>query len=125
MGSYKWGYKSPNMYSYPTYNPIYNCPSTSKYGTDTKSQHEALHEADDPKQPGRHRQFDDQPLLSRLWPSARTVRVRRRVLGGSWVVISGVISPLSRVITIVTLLITLLISTHEPPSRQDFGFNLR
>ena len=29
MGSYKWGYKSPNMtykYSYPTYNPIYNYP---------------------------------------------------------------------------------------------------
>ena len=26
MGSYKWGYKSPSMYSYPTYNPIYNSP---------------------------------------------------------------------------------------------------
>ena len=26
MGSYKWGYKSPNMYSYPTYNPVYNYP---------------------------------------------------------------------------------------------------
>ena len=29
MGSYKWGYKSPNMgytYSYPTYNPTYNYP---------------------------------------------------------------------------------------------------
>ena len=29
MGSYKWGYKSPNMaynYSYPTYKPIYNYP---------------------------------------------------------------------------------------------------
>ena len=27
MGSYKWGYKSPNMgynYSYPTYNPSYD-----------------------------------------------------------------------------------------------------
>ena len=22
MGSYKWGYKSPSMYSYPTFNPI-------------------------------------------------------------------------------------------------------
>ena len=33
-------------------------------------------------------------------------------LGDSWVVISGVISPLSKVISIVTLLIT----THEPPS---------
>ena len=26
MGSYKWGYKSPNVYSYPTYNPTYNYP---------------------------------------------------------------------------------------------------
>ena len=38
------------------------------------------------------------------------------LLGGSWVVISGVISPLIWVITIVTLLITPLITTHEPPS---------
>ena len=36
------------------------------------------------------------------------------VLGGSWVVINGVISPLIWVITIVILLITLLIPTHEP-----------
>ena len=39
------------------------------------------------------------------------------VLGGSWVVIGGVISPLIWVISIVTLHITLLIATHEPPSR--------
>ena len=39
------------------------------------------------------------------------------LLGGSWVVISGVISPLIWVITIVTLLITPLITNHEPPSR--------
>ena len=29
MGSYKWGYKSPNMgykYSYPNYNPIFSLP---------------------------------------------------------------------------------------------------
>ena len=38
------------------------------------------------------------------------------LLGGSGVVISGVISPLIRVISIVTLVITLLITTHEPPS---------
>ena len=38
-------------------------------------------------------------------------------LGGSWVVISGVISPLIWVISIVTLLITLLRTTHETPSR--------
>ena len=38
------------------------------------------------------------------------------VLGGSWVVISGVISPLICIMTIVTLLITPPIATHEPPS---------
>ena len=38
------------------------------------------------------------------------------LLGGSWVVISGVVSPLIWVITIVTLLITPLITTHEPLS---------
>ena len=37
------------------------------------------------------------------------------VLGGSWVVISGAISPLIWVISIVTLLIT----THEPPSSNN------
>ena len=35
----------------------------------------------------------------------------------STVVISRVISPLRRVKSIVTLLITPLITTHEPPSR--------
>ena len=38
------------------------------------------------------------------------------MLGGSCVVISGVISPLTWVITIVTLLTTPLITTHEPPT---------
>ena len=42
------------------------------------------------------------------------------ILGGSWVVISGVISPLIWDISIVTLLITLFITAHEPPSR-GFG----
>ena len=37
------------------------------------------------------------------------------ILGGSWVVISRVRSPLIWVITIVTLLIAPLITTHEPP----------
>ena len=37
------------------------------------------------------------------------------LLGGSWVVISMVISPLIWVVTIVTLLITPLTTTHEPP----------
>ena len=44
------------------------------------------------------------------------------ILGGSWAVISGGRSPLRRV-TIVTLLITPHITTHEPPSRVlDRGF---
>ena len=43
------------------------------------------------------------------------------VLGGSWVVISGAISPRIWVISIVTLLIALLIAAHEPPSRFDKG----
>ena len=41
------------------------------------------------------------------------------LLGGSWVVINGVISPLMGVITIVTLILTPLITTHEPPSRPS------
>ena len=50
--------------------------------------------------------------------------------GGSWVVISGVVSPLIWVISKVTIvithtrgLITPLITTHEPPSRAK-GFAL-
>ena len=39
------------------------------------------------------------------------------ILGGSWVVISGVISPLIWVISIVILHIALLITTHEPPNK--------
>ena len=39
------------------------------------------------------------------------------MLGGSWVVISRVISPLIWVVSTVNLLITPLITTHEPPSR--------
>ena len=37
-------------------------------------------------------------------------------LGGSWVVISRVLNPLTWVLTFVTLLTTPLITTHEPPS---------
>ena len=40
----------------------------------------------------------------------------QELLGGSWVVRSGVISPLIWVINIATLLISSLINTHEPPS---------
>ena len=40
-----------------------------------------------------------------------------KLLGGSWVVISRVISPLMWVISIATLFVTLLITTPEAPSR--------
>ena len=39
MGSYKWSYKSLNIgysHSYPTYNPTYNYPWTSKWGKGTQ-----------------------------------------------------------------------------------------
>ena len=39
------------------------------------------------------------------------------VLGGLWVVVSRVMSPSIWVTTVVILLITLLITNHEPPSR--------
>ena len=45
----------------------------------------------------------------------------RFLLGGSWVVISGVISPLIWVITILTLLMTPLITPQEPPSDQSYN----
>ena len=41
------------------------------------------------------------------------------LLGGSWVVIGGVLSPLIWVIITVALIITLLITSHEPPSVED------
>ena len=53
------------------------------------------------------------------WNSKRDRRVDERwkqILRSSWAVISEVRSPLIWVITTVTLLMTLLITTHEPPS---------
>ena len=50
-------------------------------------------------------------------PASLTVTLR--VLGGSWVDISGLTSPLTWVITIVTALITPFIPTHEPPSNLE------
>ena len=47
------------------------------------------------------------------------------ILGGSWVDISRVISPLIWVISTATLLITPLITTHEPPSRVEEFTGLR
>ena len=49
----------------------------------------------------------------------RPVRMQSKpessIPGGSWVVISGVISPRIWAVTIVTLLRTPLITNHEPP----------
>ena len=53
---------------------------------------------------------NDPPLFEGL---GRRIPV---ILGGSWVVISMVISTLIWVVTAVTLLLTPLITTHEPPS---------
>ena len=44
--------------------------------------------------------------------------MERIVLGGSWVVISGFISRVTIVISQIRGLITPLITTHEPPSRN-------
>ena len=41
-----------------------------------------------------------------------------KVLGGSWVAISGVISRVTIVVTQIMGLTTPLITTHEPPSRE-------
>ena len=45
------------------------------------------------------------------------------ILGGSWVVISRVISRIIILITQVGRLMTLLITTHEPPSSPKFLHN--
>ena len=50
-------------------------------------------------------------MLIRLY--IRTIRV----LGGYWVLRSGVISQVTILITLTRGLITPLITTHEPPSR--------
>ena len=42
------------------------------------------------------------------------------ILGGSWDLVSKVISPLIGVISIVTLVITLLTKSHDPLSRFLF-----
>ena len=54
--------------------------------------------------------------LARLIPWRCFVNPNR-ILGGSWVVISGVISRVTIVISPIRGLITILITTHEPPSR--------
>ena len=64
----------------------------------------------------RKKTFVTEPLKI-LYLGFSSKNLRTKVLGGSSVVISGVISPLTWVISIVTLLITLLMTTYEPPSR--------
>ena len=55
--------------------------------------------------------------MERAWPAAACfARVFCCLLGGSWVVISGVISRVTFVITQIRGLLTPLITTHEPPS---------
>ena len=53
------------------------------------------------------------PTLPGSLESARSVPCSESLLGGSWVVISGI----TIVIDHTRALITLLLTTHEPPSR--------
>ena len=57
-------------------------------------------------------------LLGEEVQGTEASRTCMSALGGSWVVTSGVISPLRKVMTIGILLITLLITTHEPPCKE-------
>ena len=52
----------------------------------------------------------------RLQRVMKGFRVQTRILGGSWVVISGGISRVTILITHIRGLITLLTTTNEPPS---------
>ena len=53
------------------------------------------------------------------------MRVYIGILGGSWVVISGVISRVTITITHISGLITPLITTHEPPSMGFLSLRVR
>ena len=54
-------------------------------------------------------------LLERSWQPVVAWAGEVGFVGGSWVAISGVVSPPIWVISVVTLLMTPLITTHEPP----------
>ena len=54
--------------------------------------------------------------LSATWRQSISNHGRCNILGGSWVVINGVISMVTILITHIRGLITPLITTHEPPS---------
>ena len=62
-----------------------------------------------------------------VWGCFRVRRLRvegfriRGLLEGSWVLVSGVRSALNKVVPIVALFISPLVSTHEPPSTAS-GF---
>ena len=58
------------------------------------------------------------PERTRIALFQNPYRILKIAVGGSGVVISRVISPVIWVISIVTLRITLLITSHEPPSMQ-------
>ena len=52
-----------------------------------------------------------------------TACLKERLLGGSWVVINRAISRITILIAHIRGLITLLITTHEPPSRGALTLN--
>ena len=54
----------------------------------------------------------------RIYCHSHVVAVVAIILGGSWAVGSEVVSPLIWVITIVAVLISAIITTHEPPSSR-------
>ena len=57
---------------------------------------------------------------------ALVIRISTELLGGSWVVVSGLISKVTIDITHIKGLITPLITTHQPPSKigKDSGFDI-
>ena len=61
--------------------------------------------------------YEASGLLSSSASGLQGVLGLQALLGGSWGVISGVISKVTIVITHIMGLITPLITTHEPPSR--------
>ena len=62
-------------------------------------------------------------ILGDLLVAAVSIHVQT-LLGGSWVVISGAISKATVVVTHIRGLITILITTYEPPSTTNLALNL-
>ena len=64
-------------------------------------------------------EFEESPLLGECGLEGledETEKKTLTILGGSWVVISVVASPLIWALILASLLITPLMTTHEPPS---------